>query len=463
MSLASEQSVIGAMILLSDPNGEQFIKVKSILKDGSFSNDTNRKLFVTIKRVASKGAVDILTVEDQYNKDFQGENIFPYLADIMKNTPSAANAIEYARIVRDASVERYAVAKLQNLIAEFSDQSNGDVYQRLGLIETTVDSITNLGMSESRGGLRHITEFAGSWMDSLEERITQDGDPNKHTTGIESLDDAIGSKGIRTGSLVVIGARPKMGKSALMASMANHFAVDLKKPVAVFSMEMPGDEVFERSLTSLGQIDPSMFYSKNTDYDEMQGRLGISVTEFSNSNYYISEDVGVTIEQIKSETRVMRKEHGHIGLICVDYLTLMEAPKADRNDLAFGHITKELKKLAKELQCVVLLLTQLNRGLESRSDKRPVPSDSRDTGHIEQDCDVWMGLYREGVYEDCQNPELMEIIVRLNRHGKSGTGFANLKQGFLQPLTTDDGLRVLSFRDDKKKDEESSKRYSYSK
>jgi replicative DNA helicase len=167
---------------------------------------------------------------------------------------------------------------------------------------------------------------------------------------------------------------------------------------------------------------------------------------------FIDDMPAMTIDHIKREARNLAKT-GPIGCIAVDYLTLMEAKKAERNDLAYGEITKALKNLAKELNCYVLLLTQLNRKLEDRSDKRPMPSDSRDTGQIEQDCDMWIGLYRHGVYDDtCKHKGLTEGIVRLNRHGQTGTFYMDLKDGYFVPLSNADGEYMKSENDDGKKD-----------
>jgi replicative DNA helicase len=175
--------------------------------------------------------------------------------------------------------------------------------------------------------------------------------------------------------------------------------------------------------------------------------MDTAAAEFHASSLYIEDTPALRLSDIQREARNLRREKGSIGLICIDYLTLMEAEKADRNDLAYGMITKGLKNLAKELNCVVILLTQLNRGLENRPDKRPMPSDSRDTGQIEQDVDLWIGLYKDSVYnEGGQHQGLTELIVRLNRHGGVGTGFVEMKEGYHLPLTTVEGTKMENIR-----------------
>ena len=247
-----------------------------------------------------------------------------------------------------------------------------------------------MSLRNEKGGLKHVSESLGEWLDNIDQVLDDGYDKNAFSTGVESLDEILGVKKIRRGSLIGIGARPKMGKSAFMMLVANHFALDLDEPVAVFSMEMPSVEIAERAITNRTTVNPAEFYRAGISA-EASGRRDTAFKELIDSNMYVDDGAALTLSHIQREARKLRKEKGKIGAIMVDYLTLMEAEKADRNDLAYGMITKGLKNLAKELDCAVFMLTQLNRGLENRPDKRPVPSDGRDTGQIEQDCDVWIG------------------------------------------------------------------------
>lgn len=450
----AEQSVLGSLILLSDPSSKSLIKTMSLLKESSFYALFHRKIFAAANALYRSGTfIDLLTLETQCKRmGNDNQELFSYLAQISRNTPSAANIISYANIVRECAIERFAITKMQDLIANFSDKSSGDVYQRLGLIESTVSDISNMSLRNEKGGLKHIGEALGGWLDNIEQ-VQQDGyDKNAFTTGVESLDEILGVKGMRRGSLVAVGARPKMGKSAFMSLVANHFALDLKESVALFSMEMPSVEIAERAMTNRTTVNPSEFYRRMGN--ESQGRVDRAFTEMVNSKMYVDDGAALSLSHIQRESRRIRSENGSIGLICVDYLTLMEAEKADRNDLAYGMITKGLKNLAKELNCVVLMLTQLNRGLENRPDKRPMPSDSRDTGQIEQDVDLWIGLYKESVYdEEVCDQGMTELLVRLNRHGGTGTAFVEMKQGFHVPLSIAEGATILNNRKQAKADE----------
>lgn len=227
--------------------------------------------------------------------------------------------------------------------------------------------------------------------------------------------------------------------TTLYGQMAINCAVREKKPALMFSLEMPGDQILEKLVGQKSGINPSIFYMPATDDadDQYQGdydgdfkKAIATAGRLSEIDMlYIDDTPGLSLAHIVSESRRIKREKGCVGMILVDYLTLMTAEKADRNDLAYGMITKGLKNLAKELGCVVVLLTQLNRELEKRVNKRPLPSDSRDTGQIEQDCDYWVGIHREGAFDDSVPSGETELILRLNRHGSTGTVYCNQING----------------------------------
>ena len=227
--------------------------------------------------------------------------------------------------------------------------------------------------------------------------------------------------------------------TTLYVQMAINCAIREKKPALMFSLEMPSDQILEKLVGQKSGVNPSIFYMPATDDadDQYQGdydgdfkKAIATAGRLSEVDMlYIDDTPGLSLAHIVSESRRIKREKGCVGMILVDYLTLMTAEKADRNDLAYGMITKGLKNLAKELGCVVVLLTQLNRELEKRVNKRPLPSDSRDTGQIEQDCDYWVGIHREGAFDDSVPPGETELILRLNRHGSTGTVYCNQING----------------------------------
>mgnify|MGYP002700453679 CR=1 FL=1 len=452
----AERSLIGSLMMLGSPDSELISQTMDMLKPKSFYKQYHGKIFQAAKSLFLKGEhIDLLTLEYECKKlGLVEDTLFVYLAELQKETTSGHNIVAYAKMIREFSIERFANTKLQELLGAFNDRSSGDVYQRLGLIESTISSISTIGIRSSNGGLKHITDCAGRWMDNIDEIHKSGFDKNKLTTGIESVDEILGVKGMVRGSLVGVAARPKMGKTAFMSLMINHISLDLNLPVATFSMEMNDEEMFERGLSSRTTVDPAEFYKKDLR-PEVEGRMDSALKEFIGSNLYIDDGTSLSLAHIKKESRKIRKEKGELGAIFIDYLTLMEAEKAERNDLAYGKITKGLTDLAKELDCVVVLLLQLNRNLESRPDKRPIPSDCKDTGQIEQDVSLLIMLYKESVYDDTVYlPGLTEAIVRLNRKGGSGTGFVEMRQGFHVPLSLDEGAKIIHMRDQAKKDTE---------
>lgn len=434
-SMEAEQSVLSIMLVSGD--GEVSNKITRILNASDFYVPDHKIIWQAIQDIRIKGHnVDPVMVQES-NHDISLE----YLVDLFKSFASTANAIAYACVVRDRAQERSAVTAMHDAISILSDKEVGTWSERLKRAENK--TMSALGQSTiGSSGLVHIEHIAKNWTKELVDRIEGVNPVNGFTTGLGELDGLIAPKLMPPGSLVVVGARPKMGKSALLTMMADHFAGKLRKQTAIFSMEMPSNQVWERLLTGGIGMSPDKFFQPLSPEDYYD------ITTFSSDRMgcplYIDETPGITISHIKSEARKLARKEP-VGLICVDYLTLMDADKADRNDLAYGKITKELKNLARELGCVVLLLTQLNRNIESRPiiERKPMPSDSRDTGQIEQDCDLWIGLFRAGAYDDgCKHPGLTHLIVRLNRHGKVGTVFMEMREGYFKPVGTIEGERM---------------------
>ncbi|WP_283130802.1 replicative DNA helicase [Enterovibrio norvegicus] len=433
-TLVAEQSVIGSMMLIGDMTQASAEKILGYLREGAFQHRVHVLIWRAIRQMANAGDfVDLITLNATLTRsgDIEAVGGISYLAELAKNTPSAANVMAYADIVRQGAVRRSVSSRLQNALAMLNETDGVSVYEKVGLIESELSAISDRASRGRESGLVHVSEIASQWTEDLENRFENPTTSQGFTTGVAGIDRILAPKNLKPGSLVVIGARPKMGKSALMNMIAKHFALEHKLSTAIFSLEMPSDQIFERMISERARIDPGMFY-QGADNDTDFAKVSMAMGEYVNSKTYIDDTPGIGITHVQRESRKLGK-HEQVGLICVDYLTLMTAGKADRNDLAYGEITKALKNLAKELNCIVLLLTQLNRSLETRANKRPMPSDSRDTGQIEQDCDVWIGLYRESVYKtDVQTPGLTEALIRLNRHGQIGTAYLNLIHGYFE-------------------------------
>tara|TARA_R110002012_G_scaffold212013_1_gene383002 strand:+ start:172 stop:1533 length:1362 start_codon:yes stop_codon:yes gene_type:complete len=446
----SEQAVIGALLEIGDMSLDAPTAILNIVKQASFSAIQHQTIFQNIKQMAAAGEhVDLITLDARLINQGKSELTggFAYLVDLQK-IASPSNAVAHAKIVRDSAIERKVNAELNNAMAMLQERDGRSIYEKVGEVESMISSILDRSIRNESKGLVHCMDVMDKWSEEMENRFKDPESSKGFSTGYEGLDNVIGIKLVRPKSLVVVGARPKMGKTAMLAGMVKSFGLEQKKAVALFSLEMPSDQIMERMLCERANVNGDMFYEGG--HDEDFAKVSAAMGEYSNSQVYMDDTAGITINHVKSEVRKLAKKQP-LGLIAIDYLTLMEAEKADRNDLAYGIITKELKKLAKELDCVVLLLTQLNRSLEQRTNKRPMPSDSRDTGQIEQDCDLWIGLYREAVYNDEIPPEqqgLTEAIVRLNRHGNTGTAYFDLKNGYFIESTMPTSTGFAKYDDD---------------
>lgn len=458
-NIDAEQSLIGCLML--DDGSERCEQAMSMLKPESFFSRIHGKIFTTIKSMKLKSnPVDLLTLSDAIEQEgyLNDAGGFAYLAQVSKSVPSCANVMAYAMVIRDAAVLRYSIQKT-NMMTELLYSRNGmSATEKLEAIQSVFSEITEHAKSGKRKGLRDFAEIREDWLTEVEKRF----DPNTPrgvSSGIPSLDNLLYPKAMVRGSLFVIGARPKMGKTTLYGQMAIDCALNQNMPVLMFSLEMPSIQIFERMVGQASGVSTDVFYdggSSDSDFARAsKAALDISVT----GNLYVDDTPSPSLSHVVSESRKIKRARGTIGLVMIDYLTLMKGEKADRNDLAYGEITKGLKNLAKELDCIVVLLTQLNRKLEDRADKRPLPSDSRDTGQIEQDCDYWLGIYRGGAYDENREQSLTELLLRLNRHGSTGRVYAEQKHGAIYDIDQVDGARRASENEEKRGGERKSGGY----
>ncbi|MFI4031770.1 DnaB-like helicase C-terminal domain-containing protein [Klebsiella quasipneumoniae] len=430
-SLEAEQSVIGGL-LLDDDSSERVQKVLAMLKPESFYSKVHQILFAEIRQmIRDNKPVDGLTLFDALESKGLVEQVggFAYIGQIAKNTPSAANIVAYAASVRESAMERYGIQRMTEATELLYARNGMSATEKYEAIQSIFTQLTDHSKTGSRRGARTLADVADDWIAEVEKRF----DPNQRSrglsTGIKSLDNMLEPKGLVRGSLFVIGARPKMGKTTLYSQLALNCAINERLPSIMFSLEMPDKQILERMIGQASGVNTDIFY-RGAGRDEEFAIANARLAEMVESqNLYIDDTPGASLSHIIAECRRIKRERGKVGMVLVDYLTLMAAEKADRNDLAYGLITKGLKNLAKELDCVVVLLTQLNRELEKRANKRPLPSDSRDTGQIEQDCDYWLAIYREGAYDENYPQGDTELLLRLNRHGSGGVVFCEQRNG----------------------------------
>lgn len=438
-SLEAEQSVLGGIML--DTGSDRCQKAMAMLKPESFYLRSHQVIFAEMRElVAKQQPVDLITLAESLEAKGLAETAggFAYMAELSKNTPSAANIVHYAMVVREKAMERYGIdmtTKATELLYARNGMSTADKFEAIQSLFTEISDYARTG---KKTGLRSFHDAVADWTEEFDERCKPNGRSRGLSSGLPSLDDLLGVKRIVRGSLFVIGARPKMGKTTLYTQMAVNCATVENEPALMFSLEMPEGQMVEKITAQQSRLTPNLFYPDMTkedfgyrgDWDsDIQKATGVMSALIDTNNLMIDDTSGIGLAHVVAEARRIKRERGKVGMVLVDYLTLMTADKAERNDLAYGLITKGLKMLAKELDCVVVLLTQLNRDLEKRTNKRPLPSDSRDTGQIEQDCDYWLAIYREGAYDENANQSETELLLRLNRHGETGVVFCEQRHG----------------------------------
>lgn len=452
-SIEAEQCVIGS--ILNDSQSDKCQMVLATLSHDAFYNRSHQTIWseaVAMNR--RKITVDILTLTDRLEQSGLMEQVggFAYLAEMAKNTPSAANVVNYAAVVKDRASDRMWIRQSNEVACLFSTRNGMTTEQKIEAAQALLSEAVESSTTGNKKGLRRIDDIASKWTAMVENRFN---DPDAHrglTTGIRDLDKMLAPKHVMRGSLFVIGARPKMGKTTVLTEIALHVADVENLPVAMFSLEMPEEQIFERMLGQSSHVNTDMFYSPEKagpNEEEDWNRVYAAMARMSDRpNIWIDDNPGMTLAHIQAECRKLKRNNKRIGMIGIDYLTLMSTESSETNALAFGKITKALKNLAKELDTVIILLTQLNRNLEERANKRPMASDSRDTGQIEQDCDYWMAIYKESVYDESADPTLTELILRLNRHGKAGTVYVDQKDVAIYPC---DQKQAIDERVDRKK------------
>ncbi|MDO2949479.1 replicative DNA helicase [Aeromonas simiae] len=418
-SFEAEQSVLGGLML----DNEAWDRVAERVIDKDFYSRPHRLIFQAMSRLSNAGSpIDLITVQEDLERSEQLEEVggLAYLVEIAKNTPSAANIGAYAEIVRERAVVREMIAVANEIVEagyEPQGRNSGDL---LDLAESKVFQIAEQRTSASEGPqpLKLILEQT---VDKIEELFKT---PHNGVTGVSSgyndLDKM--TAGLQPSDLVIVAARPSMGKTTFAMNLCEHAALTSDKPVLIFSLEMPSEQIIMRMLASVGRIDQTKVRTGQLD-DEDWARLSSTMgLLLEKGKMYIDDSSGLTPTEVRSRARRVARDNGGISMIMVDYLQLMRVPSlSDNRTLEIGEISRSLKALAKELHCPVVALSQLNRSLEQRADKRPVNSDLRESGSIEQDADLIMFIYRDEVYhDDSPDKGIAEIIIGKQRNGPIG-------------------------------------------
>ena len=420
-STEAEQAVLGG-IMLSNQHWDG-IAERVIAED--FYTFAHKAIFQTMEELMrNQTPIDLITLDQALKAKGISDSVggFAYLADLSNNTPNAINILAYAEIVREKAILRELIA-VGNRIAENSYSPKGkDIKMVLDEAEREVFAIAEKRSSSTEGPQNVL-----SVLESTIARIETLGKLENHngvtgvTTGFVELDKK--TAGLQPSDLIIVAARPSMGKTTFAMNLCENAAMASDKPVLVFSLEMPAEQIMMRMIASLARVDQTKIRTgQNLEEAEWSKIASVFGMFKQKNNLYIDNSSGLTPTELRSRARRVYRENGGLSMIMVDYLQLMRAPAfSDNRTLEIAEISRSLKALAKELEVPVIALSQLNRTLEQRADKRPVNSDLRESGSIEQDADLIMFIYRDEVYNDnSEDKGVAEIIIGKQRNGPIG-------------------------------------------
>jgi replicative DNA helicase len=434
-SIESESSVLGGLLL---DNGA-WDRVADLLNESDFYRYEHRLTYSAIATLVngSKPA-DVVTVYEHLQNLGKADEAggLAYLNSLAQYVPSAANIRRYAEIVRERAILRKLITASDEIATSAFNTQGRPVDKILDEAEQKIFHIGEEG-SRMKEGFQGMDTLVVELLDRVQEMADNPNDVTGVPTGFVDLDRM--TSGLQAGDLIVLAARPSMGKTAFAINIAEHVALNEGLPVAVFSMEMGASQLAVRIVGSIGRINQSHLRSGKLTDDEWP-RLTEAIEKLRNVSLHIDETPGLNPSVLRANARRLSRQCGKLGLIVVDYLQLMSGSGSDGDNRAseLGEISRGLKMLAKELQCPVIALSQLNRSVETRTDKRPMMSDLRESGAIEQDADIIMFIYRDEYYtkDACKEPGVAEIIIGKQRNGPTGT----VKLTFLNTLTRFESL-----------------------
>jgi replicative DNA helicase len=434
-SIEAESSVLGGLLL----DNAAWDRVGDLLTDGDFYRYEHRLVFAAIGILinGSKPA-DVITVFEQLHGQGKAEEIggLSYLNSLAQYVPSAGNIRRYAEIVRERAILRKLVSASDEISTNAFNPKGRPVAAILDEAEQKIFNIGEEG-ARTKQGFQSMDTLVVDLLDRVQEMADNANDVTGVPTGFYDLDRM--TAGFQAGDLIVLAARPSMGKTALAINIAEHVALNEGLPVAVFSMEMGAAQLAVRIVGSIGRIDQSHLRTGKLT-DEEWPRLTEAIEKLRTISLHIDESAGLTSSELRANARRLSRQCGKLGLIVVDYLQLMSGSSRDGENRAteLGEISRGLKMLARELQCPLIALSQLNRSVEQRPDKRPMMSDLRESGAIEQDADIIMFIYRDEYYtkDECKEPGVAEVIIAKQRNGPTGT----VKLAFMNKITKFESL-----------------------
>ncbi|MBU9788529.1 replicative DNA helicase [Lentilactobacillus sp. IMAU92037] len=431
-NIDAEKAVLGSIFLSTDA----LIEAMEYLEPDDFYKRAHQIIFKDMVELNDRDqAVDVVTITnlltEQNNLDDVGG--MEYIADLAGSVPTAANITYYAKIVKDKSLLRRLIQTATNIVTN-SYSTDDDITT---VLDDAERDIMNVAENRNQSGFKAIKDVLNSAFNEI-DRLSQAGDTvTGVSTGYPELDKI--TTGLHEDELIILAARPAVGKTAFALNLAQNVGTKTDKTVAIFSLEMSAESLVNRMLCAEGSINANHLRTGQLTEDEWQN-LVVAMGSLSRANIFIDDTAGIKMSEIRAKCRRLAKESGNLGLVVVDYLQLIEGSNAENRQQEVSGISRQLKKLAKELHVPVIALSQLSRGVEQRQDKRPVLSDIRESGSIEQDADIVAFLYRDDYYRDEDEDEddddqssgssgeddendvgEVEVIIEKNRSGPRGT------------------------------------------
>jgi replicative DNA helicase len=422
----AEKAVLGAIFI--DP--KSIADASAEVQPDDFYKKANQLVFQAMLDISDReDGIDPLTLQDELTKKNQLDDIggIAYVSELAIATPTAAHVVYYAKIVHRKALLRRLISASQKIITN-AMQDSDDVTE---ILDNAESEIMNVSSENSTNGFRSIKEIVNSTVEEI-GNIPENG--NMVTglpTGFVELDKM--TTGLHDDELVIVAARPGVGKTSFALNIAQFVGLHTEKTVAMFSLEMGGEQLVQRMLASEGLINSQHLRTGQLDEEEWR-KLVVASGSLANATIYIDDTPGIKMSEIRAQSRRLAKEKGNLGLIVIDYLQLIEGPRSESRQQEVSAISRQLKKLAKELHVPIIALSQLSRSVEQRQDKRPVLSDIRESGSIEQDADIVSFLYRDDYYreedkDEDENSEVgaeedngeVEVIIEKNRSGSRGT------------------------------------------
>ncbi|BDR59751.1 replicative DNA helicase [Lactobacillus xylocopicola] len=423
----AEKAVLGAIFI--DP--EVIADASAEVQADDFYKKANQLIFQAMLNLSDRGdAIDPLTLQDELTKQNQMDDIggIAYVSELALATPTAAHVTYYAKIVHRKALLRRLISASQKIISNAMQDSD----EVTDILDDAESEIMNVSSENNVNGFRGIKDIVNATIEEI-NNIPEDG--NMVTglpTGFVELDKM--TTGFHDDELIIVAARPGVGKTSFAMNIAQFVGLHTDQAVAVFSLEMSGEQLVQRMLASEGLINSQHLRTGQLDEEEWS-KLVIASGSLANADVYIDDTPGIKMSEIRAQARRLAKEKGNLGLIVIDYLQLIEGPRSESRQQEVSAISRQLKKLAKEIHVPVIALSQLSRSVEQRQDKRPVLSDIRESGSIEQDADIVSFLYRDDYYRDededggGEHQEVdaeddngeVEVIIEKNRSGSRGT------------------------------------------